>query len=72
MKPLVYIDFVETENNKVMVDKERLRKILDEVYQAGYDDGRNAPKITTWNSREFEPNKLNAIPVCSNEAIRAI
>lgn len=72
MKPLVYFDFVETENNKVMVDKERLRKILDEVYQAGYDDGRNAPKITTWNSREFEPNKLNAIPVCSNEAIRAI
>lgn len=72
MKPLVYFDFVETENNKVMVDKERLRKILDEVYQAGYDDGRNTPKITTWNSREFEPNKLNAIPVCSNEAIRAI
>lgn len=72
MKPLVYFDFVETENNKVMVDKERLRKILDEVYQAGYDDGQNAPKITTWNSREFEPNKINAIPVCSNEAIRAI
>mgnify|MGYP000093078742 FL=1 len=72
MKPLVYFDFVETENNKVMVDKERLRKILDEVYQAGYDDGRNAPKITTLNSREFESNKINAIPVCSNEAIRAI
>ena len=71
MKPLVYFDFVEAENNKVMVDKDRLKKILDEIYQAGYTDGQNAPKIT-WNNREFEPNKLNAIPVCSNEAIRAI
>lgn len=72
MKPLVYFDFVEVENNKVMVDKDRLREIFDEIYRAGYTDGQNAPKITTWNSREFEPNKLNAIPVCSNEAIRAI
>lgn len=70
MKPLVYFDFVEVENNKVMVGKDRLKKILDEIYQAGYTDGQNDPKIT-WNSREFEPNKLNAIPVCSNETIRA-
>ena len=70
MKPLVYFDFVEMENNKVMVDKERLKKILDEVYQAGYEDGQNAPKIT-WNNREFEPNKLSGIPICGNETIRA-
>lgn len=70
MKPLVYFDFVEVENNKVMVDKDRLREILDEIYRAGYTDGQNAPKITTWNSREFEPNKLSNIPTCSNGRIR--
>lgn len=26
MKPLVYFDFVEVENNKVMVGKDRLKK----------------------------------------------
>ena len=52
------------------VDKDRLREILDEIYYAGYRDGQNAPKITTWNSREFEPNKLNAVTTCNNEAVR--
>ena len=70
MKPLVYFDFVEVENNKLMVDKDRLREIIDEIYRAGYTDGQNAPKITTWNNRGFEPNKLNGITICGNEAIR--
>lgn len=70
MKPLVYFDFVEVENNKLTVDKDRLREILDEIYRAGYTDGQNAPKITTWNSREFGPNKLNAVTTCNNEAVR--
>ena len=63
MKPLVYFDFVEVENNKVMVDKDRLREILDEIYRAGYTDGQNASlqRLPTWNSREFEPNKLNGV-----------
>ena len=68
MKPLVYFDFVEMENNKVMVDKERLRKILDEVYQAGYEDGQNAPKIT-WNQRAFEVGRTETIPLCGTSGI---
>lgn len=70
MKPLVYFDFVEVENNKLTIDKDRLREILDEIYYAGYTDGQNSPKITTWNNRGFEPNKLNGITICGNEAIR--
>lgn len=61
MKPLVYFDFVEMENNKVMVDKERLREILDEIYQAGYTDGQNAPRITTWNQGGFEAVKTKTV-----------
>lgn len=63
MKPLVYFDFVEMENNKVMVDKERLREILDEIYQAGYTDGQNAPRIATWNQGGFEVCKTKTVPL---------
>lgn len=61
MKPLVYFDFVVMENNKVMVDKERLREILDEIYQAGYTDGQNAPRITTLNHGGFEVGRTNTV-----------
>ena len=37
MKPLIYFDFEEC----------RLEEILDEVYQAGYEDG-NAKQIPTY------------------------
>lgn len=56
MKPVVYFDFKECENdnNSVVITKDRLKEILDEVYQAGYSDGNsNKTTITTtpWNWR---------------------
>lgn len=42
MKPVVYFDFEDIGDGKVSVDKKRLKEILDEVYQAGYDDGKNS------------------------------
>lgn len=42
MKPIVYFDFEDIGDEKVSVDKKRLKEILDEVYQAGYDDGKNS------------------------------
>lgn len=50
MKPLVYFDFEEYDGDKnlVLVSKERLKEILDEVYSAGYSDGnKNTSYITT-------------------------
>ena len=50
MKPVVYFDFKECENdnNSVVITKDRLKEILDEVYQAGYSDGNlNKGTITT-------------------------
>ena len=57
MKPVVYFDFKECEddNNSVVITKDRLKEILDEVYQAGYSDGNsNKTTITTtpWNWRD--------------------
>lgn len=40
MKPLVYFDFKESnDENYVIVRKDKLQNILEEVYQAGYNDG---------------------------------
>jgi hypothetical protein len=57
MKPVVYFDFKECENdsNSVLITKDKLKEILDEVYQAGYLDGNsNKTTITTtpWNRRD--------------------
>lgn len=47
MKPLVYFDFQKYENdgNFVIIDKERLKEILEEVYQAGYEDGQQKNSV---------------------------
>lgn len=55
MKPLVY--FVDKNNqDKYVLEKEELNKILGEVYQAGYEDGKNSNIIklnpSQWK-REF-------------------
>lgn len=39
MKALVYYDFKEINDKEVSINKERLNQILEEVYQAGYNDG---------------------------------
>lgn len=57
MKPVVYFDFKECENdnNSVVITKDRLKEILDEVYQAGYSDGNSSKTTTTttpWNWRD--------------------
>ena len=49
MKPLVYFDFESFSDKDVIIGKERLQEILEEVYQAGYEDGKNSKSyiITT-------------------------
>ena len=42
MKPLVYFDFESFSDKDVIISKERLQEILEEVYQAGYEDGENS------------------------------
>lgn len=45
MKPLVYFDFKEaTSSNSVIINKDKLKQIIDEVYSAGYEDGFKASK----------------------------
>lgn len=42
MKPLVFYDFKEIEGTDMIgIDKERFREILDQIYEAGFEDGKN-------------------------------
>lgn len=52
MKPVVYFDFEEYkyDNDKIIITKDRLKEILNEVYQAGYTDGDKTITRTPWVS----------------------
>lgn len=56
MKPLIYFDFKETDDeNYVIVRKDRLQNILEEAYQAGYNDGFKTVKTPTLYPLTSEP-----------------
>lgn len=46
MKPLVYFDFKEANGDNVVIQKDRLKEILNEVYLAGYNDGYQKTTIS--------------------------
>lgn len=71
MKPLIYYDFKECKDNKdsIVISKDKLNKIFDEINQAGYSDGYNSnkPYITTtpWITLRSSTGESN-VPAVSN------
>ena len=66
MKPLIYYDFKECKDNKdsIVISKDRLNEIFDEIYQAGYSDGyshSNKQYITTtpWTTLRSSTGESN-------------
>lgn len=54
MKPLVFYDFepaVNDPNNSITIKKHRLEEILQEVYNAGFEDGKKDKTIWTSTPR---------------------
>lgn len=41
MKPLVYLIDKKNNNNEILIDKDELLEMLNEVYQAGFYDGQS-------------------------------
>ena len=39
MKPLVYLDIAHNATGAIAIDEKRFKEILDEAYEAGYQDG---------------------------------
>lgn len=61
MKPLIYYDFepaVNDPNNSVTIKKHRLEEILQEVYNAGVEDGKK--NKTIWTSTPRTPGTQGA------------
>lgn len=59
MKPLIYYDFDKTPDDKITINKERLNEVLEEVYNAGVEDGRRENKSNSWTScRDGDTYKL--------------
>ena len=61
MKPLIYFDFKDIDDNNVTIDKNRLKEILDEIYNGGFEDGKKSNMIT------FYPDKTNIIRPCTDK-----
>lgn len=65
MKPLVYFDFKEcNDDDSVIITKTRLKEILNEIYEAGYNDGM-LNKTNTINYREsnLTPRDINKVTI---------
>lgn len=61
MKPLIYFDFKDIDDNNVTINKNRLKEILDETYNSGFEDGKKSNMIT------FYPDKTNMIRPCTDK-----
>lgn len=63
MKPLVYFDFEEYDNDKnlVLVEKKRLQEILEEVYNAGFADGNNGKQTITTTPYVYRGDQSNEL-----------
>lgn len=65
MKPLVYLDIAHNAAGAIVINEKRFREILDEVYNAGYQDGFEKGKnsnypVPYWNSnRNWSPNPVS-------------
>ena len=60
MKPMIYFDFQETQDKiAVVIDKARLKEILNEIYNAGVEDGRRENKSNSQTAyRDGDTYKL--------------
>ena len=69
MKPLIYYDFepaVNDSNNSVTIKKHRLEEILQEVYEAGIEDGKKDKTIWTSTPRTPRTSGVPGAPVPLN------
>lgn len=60
MKPLIYYDFKTINETEVVIDKTKLKSILDEVYNAGFADGHaQVNKVVTRDIGYINQCKFN-------------
>lgn len=45
MKPIVFYDFYSIGKDRIEVEREKFEKLLKDVYDAGFEDGKNSKAI---------------------------
>ncbi len=56
MKPIVFYDFYSVDKDKIEIERDKFEKLLKDVYNAGFEDGRrdshlyfsNPPRNGEW------------------------
>lgn len=58
MKPIIFYDVREydKDESKLVIDKEKFEKLLEDTYQAGYIDGSSKTFVYPNNTRDFKPD----------------
>jgi hypothetical protein len=71
MKPIVIYDVkkYDGDDNLLLIDKVKFEKLLEDVYQAGFEDGKKPITTITYPQtwRDFEPS----VTYCNNETGKA-
>lgn len=52
MKPLVYYDFRKDDDCNIIIPEDRLNQIINDIYNAGYNDGKKDNIYVTPNRLE--------------------
>ena len=66
MKPLVYYDFRKDDNGNILIPEERLNQIINDVYNAGYNDGRKDNIYVPRNNLCDPMSPFKYEPYCSD------
>ncbi len=56
MKPIVFYDFDHVYQNEIAIKKDKFEKLLKDVYNAGFEDGKN---MTCMMYMPIDVNKLD-------------
>lgn len=56
MKPIVFYDFDHVYQNEIAIKKDKFEKLLKDVYNAGFEDGKN---MASMMRMPIDVNKLD-------------
>ena len=80
MKPIVFYDFYSIDKDKIEIERDKFEKLLKDVYNAGFEDGRrdtrswitNPPKYEEWEitcDNNVKRDPLDGMPLVQANSI---
>ena len=77
MKPIVFYDFDHVYQNEITIKKDKFEKLLKDVYNAGFEDGKRDPhlyfpKYEEWKfacDNNVKRDSLDGMPLVQTNSI---